>query len=61
MINVEFKIKDVPEMGYSSDDKDENGQPLPRGELLIRGPNVFIGYYRDEERTKEAFDQEGWL
>lgn len=25
MINVEFKIRDVPEMGYTSEDKDENG------------------------------------
>src|SRR5206468_461216 len=30
------------------------------GELLIRGPNVVAGYWRDEQRTAETF-VEGWL
>lgn len=28
-------------MGYSADDKDEKGNSLPRGEVLIRGPAVI--------------------
>lgn len=59
--NTEFKLLDVPEMNYTSKDKDEDGNPLPRGELLIRGYGVFKGYYKDEEKTKEALNSEGWL
>ena len=31
------------------------------GELMIRGGNVFKGYYRDPKQTAEALDREGWL
>ncbi len=59
--NTEFKILDVAEMSYTSKDKDENGNPLPRGELCLKGYGVFKGYYKDDEKTKEAIDEKGWL
>ncbi|MFF8016400.1 AMP-binding protein [Streptomyces sp. NPDC007929] len=31
------------------------------GELLVRGPSVTKGYHNDPDRTREAFDQDGWF
>jgi len=43
---------------------DDAGQPVPvgaPGELLIKGPQVFAGYWNREEETRKAFTADGWF
>lgn len=38
-------------------DTTENGE----GEIQVRGGNVFMGYYKNEKATKDAFTDDGWF
>ena len=55
-VSTEMRLRDIPEMGYFA--KDEVG---PRGELLLRGPQIFPRYYKNPEETAKAFDENGWF
>jgi long-chain acyl-CoA synthetase len=45
------------------------GKPVPGckvriaedGEIMVQGPNIFQGYYKDDQATAEAIDRDGWL
>ena len=60
----EIRLESVPDMSYLASDTTHGEARVPcqgRGEVCYRGHNVFPGYYKDVERTREAVDAEGWL
>jgi long-chain acyl-CoA synthetase len=58
---VELRLDDVEELGYTWQYQDEVLGHCPAGEICVRGPNVFPGYFKEPQLTADAFDQEGWL
>uniref|UniRef100_A0A1J3CDQ2 Long chain acyl-CoA synthetase 9, chloroplastic n=1 Tax=Noccaea caerulescens TaxID=107243 RepID=A0A1J3CDQ2_NOCCA len=50
------KLIDWPEGGYLISDK-----PMPRGEIVIGGSNITLGYFKNEEKTQEVYkvDEKG--
>ena len=49
--------KALPTLDVKIDKPNEEGI----GELLVKGPTIMLGYYENEEATKETIDKEGWL
>uniref|UniRef100_A0A8C1V878 long-chain-fatty-acid--CoA ligase n=1 Tax=Cyprinus carpio TaxID=7962 RepID=A0A8C1V878_CYPCA len=50
LVCCEVQLKDWIEGGYRSTDR-----PCPRGEILVGGPNVTMGYYKNKEKNTEDF------
>jgi len=48
-----IKLVDVPEKEYYAEDG--------VGEICIKSPALYQGYLKDEEKTREAVDEQGWL
>jgi fatty acid CoA ligase FadD9 len=52
---IDYKLVDVPELGYFLSDK-----PYPRGELLLKTGYMTPGYYQRPDVTAETFDADGF-
>ncbi|KAL5256943.1 hypothetical protein ACHWQZ_G012018 [Mnemiopsis leidyi] len=48
-----MKLSDIPEMNYRASEG--------KGEICIKGPIVFKGYFQDPKKTAETIDSDGWL
>lgn len=53
---TQFKLIDVPELGYYTTDK-----PFPRGELLVKTTKMFHGYFKRPDATASVFSEDGFL
>ena len=64
VLTAEAENKHKPgSIGYPLDNievKIDNPDKEGVGEILAKGPNIMLGYYKDEKKTKEAF-KDGWF
>ena len=50
--------KVAPNLEIKIDSSDPENIP---GEVMVRGENVFLGYYKNEDATKAVFTEDGWF
>lgn len=60
IMSARIKLVDYPALNYTS--KTKTGDALtPCGEICVKGPLKFAGYFRNKEQTDEMIDKDGWL
>ena len=66
---IDRKLKRLTSIGKPMPDVemqiiDEEGNELPTGEIgeiVARGPRIMTGYWKDEEKTQNTIDKDGWV
>ncbi|KAF0697828.1 Aste57867_11515 [Aphanomyces stellatus] len=64
---MDVKLVSVPDMGYNVTDTTHGNDDASaisvhgRGEVCLRGPTVFPGYYKAPHLSKDIFDDDGWF
>lgn len=53
---TELRLESVPDMKYDALDSTR-----PGGEILLRGPQTFSGYYKQQDKTDEVLEADGWF
>mmetsp|Transcript_23840 Transcript_23840/g.28795 ORF Transcript_23840/g.28795 Transcript_23840/m.28795 type:complete len:779 (-) Transcript_23840:454-2790(-) len=68
LAGLEIKLESTPDvkdgagLPYKNTDVSHLGAPCKgRGEVCIRGPVVSSGYYKQPDKTAEAYDSDGWF
>merc|ERR1712038_653600 len=67
--SVEVMLESVPEINdkaglpyLNTDTRDVDGNKIfGRGEILVKGPSVSLGYYMLQDKTKEVYDKDGFF
>lgn len=62
MVNKRKRLGSIGLASYHVDIKLDNINPeTGEGEIVCRGDNVMLGYYKDPERTIQVLDEDGWF
>jgi long-chain acyl-CoA synthetase len=57
---AKFILRSVPELGYTVNDVID-GINCPSGEICVKGPMLFQGYYKNDEENNKSFDKDGYF
>ena len=62
MVDKKKHLGSIGVASYKVDIRLDNVNPVNgEGEIVVRGNNVMLGYYKDPERTLQVLDDEGWF
>ena len=62
MVNKKKHLGSIGPASYKVEVRLDNVNPeTGEGEIVVRGHNVMLGYYKDPERTLQVLDDDGWF